>query len=112
MRYLLLAVLMLLPVTVYAEIISVDRNSESDMASYNFYMCESPCTIAKIPAQLIGTSPQPIVSVRPSLTYSLASKQGLVAVTAVDTTGNESGLSVAVPFDKKAPSAPVNPTVQ
>lgn len=89
-----------------------DRNSEPDMSNYEIYTCtpNPTCTIQQVPASRIGIVPQPAVGVVPSFTIP-AGTEGKIAVSASDSTGNESGLSVPVPFDAKAPLVPVNPRV-
>jgi hypothetical protein len=88
-----------------------DRNTEADMKDYAVYACfVKNCTVVQGVLSLqTGFVPQPIAGVIPTYTLNLVGKEGAVAVSARDLTGNESTLSVQVPFDDKAPSAPINP---
>lgn len=83
------------------------RNAEPDMAGYNIYVCLSPgCTASKTPAMKQGGMvPQSAVGSRPSWTLPTGLEGGF-SVTAVDLSGNESGATVSVPFDQKAPATP------
>lgn len=82
------------------------RNSETDVASYKVYACQ-PAGCVPTKTTVTSMVPQPAVGVRPSWLLPV-NLEGSVAVTAVDTSGNESGLSVAVPFDTKAPAIPAD----
>ena len=82
------------------------RNGEADVATYKVYACQ-PAGCVPTKTTVTATVPQTTVGVRPSWTLPV-NLEGTVAVTAVDTAGNESGLSVAVPFDTKAPTTPVD----
>jgi len=82
------------------------RNSEAYMASYKVYACQ-PAGCVPTKTTVTATISQTAVGVRPSWTLPV-NLEGTVAVTAVDTSGNESGLSVAVPFDTKAPVVPTD----
>ena len=86
-----------------------DRNTEADMALYTVYGCATPgCTVTAVPALKIGSVPQPAVGVIPSFVLP-AGIEGRVGVTASDLAGNESGMSVPIPFgDTTAPSIPKN----
>ena len=91
-----------------------DRNSESDMKDYQVWACFTlNCVVVKSPANLQpGTVPQTASGVKPSVAFDTTNKEGSVAVSARDQSLNESGLSVAVPFDQKAPAIPTNPGFQ
>jgi hypothetical protein len=82
------------------------RNAEADVASYKVYACQ-PAGCVPTKTIVTATVPQTTVGVRPSWTLPV-NLEGTVAVTAVDLSGNESGLSVAVPFDTKAPVVPTD----
>lgn len=83
-----------------------NRNSETDMKEYHMYMCETAnCTVSKTPALIKGTVPQPAVGVVPSWPIP-AGKSGSLAVTALDTSGNESPLSNVIFFDQTPPATP------
>jgi len=88
-----------------------DRNGESDLKDYQVWACFTPaCVIVKSASTLQPvTVVQTASGVKPSVVLDLAGKEGAVAVSARDLSLNESGLSVAVPFDFKAPVAPTNP---
>lgn len=104
----LATVLFLLPIAGQAQTLTWDANTEPDIKDYGVYMCFIPgCTVAKNATML-----QSYVN-HPTTTYPItALTEGRVAVTARDQTGNESGLSVSVPFDAKAPRIPTNPAVR
>ena len=88
------------------------RNVESDMKEYRMYLCEgASCTIAKTPAMMAATIPQPAVGAIPKWVIP-AGKTGSIAVSAVDTSGNESPLSNIVFFDLTPPPAPTGLTVK
>lgn len=83
------------------------RNGEADVKEYNVYACQpSGCVATKNAAMKITPAiPQTAAGVRPKWALPVG-MEGSVGVTAVDTAGNESGLSVPVPFDTKAPAIP------
>lgn len=91
-----------------------DRNAEADMKDYQVWACFTPsCVVIKNAANLQpGTVLQPAAGVKPSYVIDIANKEGAVAISARDQSLNESGLSVAVPFDKVAPAVPVNPLLK
>ena len=82
-----------------------DRNAETDVTSYNVLTCSTSATCT--PNASIGIVPQPAVGTNPSFPIP-ANTEGRGAVTAVDTLGNESGLSNVIAFDRKAPANPLN----
>lgn len=86
-----------------------DRNTEPDMKEYKVYTCAPvPCTVIASQAKRVGIVPQPTVGAIPQFVFPPLT-EGMVAVTASDTSGNESGLSVSIPFDAKPPAIPANP---
>jgi len=87
-----------------------DRNTEADMKEYEVYTCtpNPTCTVLQTVATRVGVVQQPAVGVIPSFPLAPGT-EGKVAVSASDVTGNESGLSVSIPFDSKGPLPPVNP---
>ena len=87
-----------------------DRNIEPDMKEYNIYGCDTGITCS-LGTSKLGTVPQPAVGIIPSFPVP-SGLSGVRAVSAVDTFGNESALSVPAPFDGIAPSIPVNPRVK
>lgn len=90
-----------------------DRNTEADMQDYQVWACETPsCVVLKTQANLKATIPQTAAGVVPKWTIPATMLEGSVAVSARDQSLNESGLSVAVPFDQKAPAIPLNPHLQ
>lgn len=97
--------------TAHAATLEWDRNAESDMKDYQVWACFTPsCVVIKAPGMLQpGTVLQPPVGTKPTATLDIVNKEGSVAVSARDLSLNESGLSVAVPFDQKAPGTPLNP---
>lgn len=80
-----------------------DRNAEADLDHYNVFTCSGSATC--VPSTNIGTVPQPAVGTKPTFAIP-ANSSGRAAVTAVDVTGNESGLSNILPFDRQSPTAP------
>jgi uncharacterized membrane protein YidH (DUF202 family) len=105
--------LLSVPALAQAATVEWDRNSEADLKEYPVYTCvlvppATTCTVVQSLASQIGVTPQSAVGVSPSFVLPQG-QEGRVAVSARDTSGNESGLSVSVPFDSKSPSIPVNP---
>lgn len=90
-----------------------DRNTESDMRDYQVWACFTPnCVVVKSPTTLQpGAVVQPAAG-NPSYVIDTAGREGSIAVSARDQSLNESGLSVPVPFDQKAPAVPANPHFQ
>lgn len=83
------------------------RNTESDMKEYRMYLCDgASCTVQKTSAALAGTIPQVAVGAIPKWVIPTG-KTGAIAVTAVDTSGNESPLSNVVFFDQIPPTTPM-----
>ena len=99
MRYLYLAVASLIAVlsgytSAFAETITVmwNPNTEADMKEYRIYYCPSaPCSNNSI--SLKATVAHPNIS-----TSFQVDKSGAIAMTAVDTSGNQSFLSNSIPF--------------
>lgn len=115
MKKLLLASLVVftLSTPVLAKDLIWDRNTESDMSHYNATYCTvKGCAVATSPSTVISPNiPQVGVGVTPRFTLPNGI-EGTIAVTATDTAGNKSGLSVTVPFDAKAPDVPTNPRLE
>lgn len=90
-----------------------DRNTETDMQDYQVWACFTPsCVVVKSPTTLQpGTVVQPPTG-NPTYIIDTAGREGSVAVSARDRSLNESGLSVAVPFDQRPPANPANPRFQ
>jgi len=101
---------LLFPITGHAATLQWDRNTEADMKEYEVYTCtpNPTCTVLQTVATRIGVVSQPVVGVVPVFVLP-PNTEGKVAVSASDVTGNESGLSVSIPFDAKAPVVPINP---
>lgn len=95
---------------VFAGSLAWDRNTEADLDHYDVYLCLTPtCTVTKTVTMKQSPSvSQSAVGVVPLFPLP-SNTEGKAAVIAVDTVGNESALSVSIPFDGKAPLAPVNP---
>lgn len=89
------------------------RNAEADTKEYNVYACQpAGCTVTKNVAMKVTPAiPQTATGVRPKWLLP-GNLEGSVGVTAVDNSGNESGLSVPVPFDTKAPAIPADVQTQ
>ncbi len=74
-----------------------DRSAESDVDYYRVFL--GGVFQSKVVQTAAGVNPEwPLPAIG----------AGLLTVTAVDKSGNESEMSVAVPFDKVPPMAPVN----
>ena len=106
----LIAVVALLDIVkAHALTLQWDRNTESDMKEYEVYSCSpAPCTVTQTTATRIGVVQQTAVGVVPTFVVPPGT-EGRTAVSASDLTGNESGLSVSIPFDSKSPLTPANP---
>lgn len=87
-----------------------DPNTEADMQGYRVYLCASnPCQ------KSASTMKVDVLHPKTSASFE-ATQSGNVAVTAYDTTGNESEFSKTLPFVVGAPEnvppvAPKNPNV-
>lgn len=94
-----------------AATLSSNPNTELDIFDYQFWICQTPnCVVVKSSATLQPTTVlHPTGGARPSLVVDLTGKEGAFAMSARDLSRNESVLSVQVPFDFKAPAAPLNP---
>lgn len=114
MKLLLASVLLLCPISAFAATLTWDRNSEPDMQDYQVWACFTPnCVVIKSPGMLQpGTVVQPAVGAKPTYTMDLAGKTGSLAVSARDTSLNESELSLPVNFDKLPPATPANLMLQ
>ena len=93
----------------------LDRNTESDMSHYNVYVCHS-CTVTNgllptVASTKLMSLPQTALGIKPSFVMP-PNEAGMVGVTAIDTSNNESGMSNALPFstviDIIAPGKPTN----
>lgn len=103
MKYLLCLIALAIPVTASAATFEWDRNTDPDMDRYPVYACfTAGCIVERAVPMHQGTVPHPVEGVKATFTLDLTGKDGAIAVTAKDHAGNESGLSVSVPF-----SAPV-----
>lgn len=98
----------------YAATLTWDRNAEPDLKDYQVWACFTPsCVVIKSPGTLQpGPVLQPASGQTPQYTLDIAGKEGAAAISARDQSLNESGLSVSVPFDQKAPAVPANPAFQ
>lgn len=95
---LLILSLVLIPFLVEAATLTWDRNTETNLDHYNVYLNGTKVTTVAQPP--VGTTP----------TYPLPNTAtGSYQVSAVNTYGLESGLSVSVPFT--APGIPTNPHI-
>lgn len=96
---------LIIPIPLYAQSLTWDANTETDMKDYGVYSCEiANCVVSKSAAMFKGYVNHPTV------TFPLpVGREGMIAVTARDTALNESGLSVSIPFDGISPRVPVNP---
>lgn len=109
---LLLILLMALWLTSVAQAatLSWDRNSEEDMKDYQVYGCFTKGCVVERSQAMLRSNPvsQPEVGTVPTFDIDLDGKEGALAVTARDTSGNESPLSVPLPFDRMAPAIPTS----
>ena len=112
--WLMVLAILALAVTAQAQTLTWDRNSEPDMKDYQVWACFTPsCVVIKSASTLQpGTVPQTAPGVKPVYVLDLTGKEGALAVSARDTSNNESALSVPVPFDKVTPQPPVGLTLQ
>lgn len=109
MKTLLFIALLSFPVSALAATLEWDRNGESDMASYSVYACfTKDCQPMLASGMHQGITQQTAAGTKPTFVMDLSGKEGAVAVTAKDKSGNESGFSVPLPFDKVAPSTPAS----
>ena len=112
-RYLLAFTVLILvnAATGHAATLSADRNTETDWDHDNVYQCLGlGCTVVQNSAmKLAVTMPKTAVGTRPTATVDIVGKEGAFAVSASDVSGNESGLSVPLNFDKSAPLIPTGP---
>lgn len=94
-----------------AATLSADANTEPDWDHDNIYQClGAGCTVLQNSAMKLAiTMPKTTGGVRPSATVAITGLEGKFAVSASDVSGNESGLSVPLPFDLKAPLTPTGP---
>jgi hypothetical protein len=85
-----------------------NRNSETDMKDYAVWACfTAGCVVTKSATTLQpGLVLQPAVGATPTYNLDIAGKDGAVAVSARDTSLNESALSVPLPFNATPPLAP------
>jgi hypothetical protein len=102
-------VVLAVPSLACAALLDWNRSPEADVHHYNLYYCPTTnCVVQKTAAmKQAGTVPQTLAGVKPSVTFTMGT--GQAAVTAVDATGNESGLSnqAGLPVtDGTAPAAP------
>jgi hypothetical protein len=111
--WIIVMVLTLFASPALAATLTWDRNTEPDMRDYQVWACFTPsCVVVKSPSMLqTGTVLQPATG-NPTYVIDLTNREGSIAVSARDQTLNESGLSVAVPFDQRPPVNPVNPRFQ
>lgn len=87
------------------------KNTESDMKDYGVYMCFTKGCAADKSAANLQSYVSHSATVNPSFPIP-ANTEGGVSVSARDTAGNESGVTVTVPFDQAAPKTPASLTVQ
>jgi hypothetical protein len=105
---LILGIISLFVSGVSAATLEWTRNSETDMKDYAVWACfTAGCVVTKSATTLQpGLVVQTAVGVNPTYTIDIAGKDGAVAVSARDTSLNESALSVPLPFNATPPLAP------
>ena len=86
-----------------------DANSESDLAGYYLYWRVPAGTWDDTQRAGVAVSSTPCYDL---LTFGLASGGYVIAVTAYDNDGNESGPSNEITWDAAYPNAPANARVQ
>lgn len=98
---LLFCVALLYPLGVRAATVTWPRNNiDLDVQDYGVYACFTRgCVLTQSPATLQGYVAQTSVGVDPTYTLNIVNQVGLVAVSARDTSLNESGLSNIPNFD-------------
>lgn len=103
--FIIIAVL-LSPLSAFALTAEWINNTEPDMKEYTVYMCKvKACIVEQVPSQKIATVPYTAGTQKP--TWAIPNGiEGTIAVSASDTSGNESGLSNQVKFDSLTPGAP------
>lgn len=112
MKHLLLLVLWLSPLPAFALTAEWERNTEPDMKEYAVYMCETKgCTVSQTPIMQKAVVPHPLQGVKPTWPVP-DNKEGAIAVSARDASGNESPLSNVVPFDSLKPLTPAGLAVK
>jgi hypothetical protein len=100
-----------IPVSSFALTADWVNNTEPDMKEYTVYMCKvKNCTVEQIASQKVATVPYTVGNQRPSWPIPNGI-EGTLAVTASDTSGNESPLSNQVKFDSLTPGAPAGVTI-
>jgi len=106
-RYFLTVLFLLCSTQAFALTAEWERNVEADMKDYHIYMClTKDCTVMQTAAMRVSTVIQPVAGVKP--TYAIpAGQTGSMAVSARDTSFNESGLSNIIFFDQIPPKNPV-----
>lgn len=111
MKYVLILFIALMATPAFALTASWNANTEPDMKEYAVYMCKvKGCAVVKSPEQQVAVVPHAAGVVRP--TWVLPNQiEGTLAVSARDTSGNESELSNQVPFDSLAPKVPADASV-
>ena len=94
-----------------ASTLSWDRNqTDLDVAKYTVYRCTTAgCVVMATAANAVGTVPQPAAGVVPSFPVTILGLNGAFGITASDLSGNESDMSVPLPFDSTRPTAPQGP---
>jgi len=86
-----------------------NQNTESDLAGYNLYWriptgsFNDTNKVQVLPTDKVGTHPAPSFNLS---ILNLPVGNYFIAVSAYDTVGNESGVSIEVPFDASIPNPP------
>ena len=106
MRYFLTVLFLLCSSQAFALTAEWERNVETDMKDYHIYMClTKDCIVLQTAAMRVNTVIQTTVGVKPTFTIP-AGQSGSMAVSARDTSLNESGLSNIIFFDQIPPKNP------
>ena len=82
-----------------------DANTEPDLAGYYLYWRTPIGTFSDTDRIPVGLGANPLLDL---LTLNLPLGQYVIAVSAYDAEGNESGLSIEVPWDATYPGNPKN----
>lgn len=117
-QMLMIAVVLLvmaLPSFAQAWVLEWDRNADTEgVGSYQVYSCLTKgcvdTALIKVPGAIIQ---QPAVAIAPALQVNPswaipANTEGRLAITAIDVAGNESLMSVSLPFDAIGPTTAKN----
>jgi hypothetical protein len=91
-----------------ASTLSWDSVPDARVTKYNVYQCNTTgCVVSVTPALLVGTVPA-VSGATQSTSVTVLGLVGALGVTALTATGQESVLSVPLPFNLTVPPVPQN----